>query len=186
LRKSWGDVMKNLVMLCLAVGLAAAGCGGPSPAQEHFRDVVAVELALATLADGASPTPSPYSCARCRDTGWLTHGDGHRTPCPDCNPGAAGELYGGPIDTVREVKELIRKGNELADRGTAILDAAERDGKVTIDIRLPKPTPLRASAACTEGACPVPGPQAQRPAASPCAAGVCYVPSRPRLFGRRR
>jgi len=87
---------------------------------------------------------------------------------------------------VREVKELIRKGNELADRGKAILDAAERDGKVTIDIRLPKPTPLRASAACTEGACPVPGPHAQRPAASPCAAGVCYAPVRPRLFGRRR
>ena len=46
---------------------------------------------------------------------------------------------GGPIDTYRDAKALIDKGNALADRGKAILDQAQRDGKITVDMRLPTP-----------------------------------------------
>jgi hypothetical protein len=49
-----------------------------------------------------------------------------------------GQPAGGPFDSIRDAKELIRKGNELADRGKTILDQAERNGKITVDIRLPE------------------------------------------------
>jgi hypothetical protein len=48
-----------------------------------------------------------------------------------------GQGVGGPLDSIRDAKELVRKGNELADRGKALLDQAQRDGKITVDIRLP-------------------------------------------------
>lgn len=178
--------MKNLWVLCLALVMTAAGCGGPSTAQENFRDAVAVEMTLATMVDGAAPAPSPYRCARCRDTGWLTHGDGHRTPCPDCQSGSAGDLYGGPIDTLRQARELIEKGNSLADRGKAILDAAERDGKITVDVRIPKPAPYGSPAACPDGFCPLPSARAIPPATAARPTTVYYAPARPRLFLRRR
>jgi len=43
----------------------------------------------------------------------------------------------GLLDTIRAAKALIAKGNALADRGKALLDAAQRDGKITVDIILP-------------------------------------------------
>lgn len=33
------------------------------------------------------PEPSPYKCPKCKDTKWIIHGDGHKSPCPDCNTG---------------------------------------------------------------------------------------------------
>jgi hypothetical protein len=52
-----------------------------------------------------------------------------------------GQPVGGPLDSIRDAKELVRKGNELADRGKAILDQAERNGKITVDIHLPGSEP---------------------------------------------
>ncbi len=52
-----------------------------------------------------------------------------------------GQPVGGPLDSIRDAKELVRKGNELADRGKALLDQAERNGKITVDIHLPGSDP---------------------------------------------
>lgn len=84
-----------------------------------------------------------------------------RTPAPLPKPdpdgaGAAGQSVTGPLDTLRDAKELIRKGNDLADQSVAILDQARRDGKITVDIRLPQgqvietPTPRNT---CPGGVC---------------------------------
>jgi hypothetical protein len=89
------------------------------------------------MTDSSQPAPVPAKCSRCNGTGWITHGDGHRTVCPDCQPGSAGQ-YGNPLDTYRDTKELIAKGNDLADRGKALLDAAEADGKIILAVHLPK------------------------------------------------
>ena len=112
-------------------------------------DDVAVDFAVATMIEGVdpAPSPSPYDCPTCKDTGWIMHGDGHQTKCPNCD--LAG-LPGGPFDIIRQAKELIRKGNELADRGKALLDAIQRDGKLTVDIRLPQ-----IPSDCPDGECPV-------------------------------
>jgi hypothetical protein len=181
--------MKRMLSIALAA-LLIAGCQEfPLPA-DHLDDV-AVDLAVATIAADRSPAPTPpqpYKCRRCQDTGWVTHGDGHRTPCPDCRAGAAGP-YGGPLDTLRDAKDLIRKGTELADRSKALLDAAERDGKITVDVHLPDPNVSASGPSCPSGVCLVPPAVEQKPAIArqsavrqDCANGVF----RPRLFWRLR
>ena len=47
----------------------------------------------------------------------------------------------GIIDTIRQAKALIGKGNALADRGKLILDAAQRDGKIRVDVHVPEVMP---------------------------------------------
>ncbi len=175
-----------IVALCV---LFAAGCQPAQPPAD-YRDGVAVELTVATMAADRAPQPEPeppgpYDCPRCKDTGWITHGDGHRTACPDCSDRGTGS-YGGPLDAWREAKELIRKGNDLADRGKAIFDAAERDGRITVDVRIPDSSPTVGPSSC--GFCPVvpvpdlpapdlpvlPPPEAAQPAMTQgCADGVC-------------
>jgi hypothetical protein len=183
--------MKRLWMLLVGLMcLTACGCEALTQA-EDYRDAAAVDLAAATMTSSPAPSPPvPEKCPRCGGTGWIEHGDGHRTPCPDCQ-GQAGDAYGGPLDTLHDAKELIRKGNELADRSKAIFDQAELDGKITVDVRLPKPAPTQArSGSCPGGICPlVPPlpvdapPEVAAPAATQgCSGGVC----RPGLFGRRR
>jgi hypothetical protein len=96
---------------------------------------VAAEGAIVTLEMEISPTPKPK-------------------PKPD---GAGkGAKIESPLDTYRDAKALIDKGNALADRGKAILDQAQREGKITVDIRLPDaaisdPRPKRSS--CSGGVC---------------------------------
>jgi hypothetical protein len=62
---------------------------------EHPRAAAAVAAARASMAHDTAPAPpapapkppAPGKCQDCKGTGWITHGDGHRTKCP-C--GAAG------------------------------------------------------------------------------------------------
>ena len=62
---------------------------------EHPRAAAAVAAAYATFAVDAAPAPTPAPgkcCGECKG-GWITHGDGHRTPCPcpaSCKCKAAG------------------------------------------------------------------------------------------------
>lgn len=181
--------MQRLLLLLWV--LCCCGCEAVRTGSD-WRDVVAVDMAVATMTD--APAPKPDRCERCKGTGVITHGDGHRTPCPDCQA-TAGESFGGPIDTLRDVRELIRKGNDLADRSKALLDAAQRDGKIRIDVQLPKPFPLAGTLApqsCPGGICPVVPPRLEVPASPPqaaatvhgttCPGGVC----RPRLLWRFR
>ena len=106
-----------LPIICLLPLLA--GCN-ESTATADYTDVAAADMALATMIEPAAPQPLP--------------------PPDDDDTGAIGRV-GGPVDTIREAKALIRKANKAVDRGTAILDAVERDGKVSVDIKLPKPLP---------------------------------------------
>jgi hypothetical protein len=174
-------LLTGLTCLCLC-GCEAVTWGDDS------RDAAAVDLATATMAP--SPAPAPAKCLRCRGTGWIEHGDGHRTPCPECQQGSAGP-FGGPLDTLHDAKELITKGNALADRGKAILDQAERDGKITVDIRLPKSVATQArNGSCPGGICPLMPPMPVQtppdvvpfPATQGCPGGVCRLG----LLGRRR
>ena len=66
--------------------------------REHPRAAAAVAAAYATFATEApappAPTPGPGKCCGECKGGWITHGDGHRTPCPcaascKCKTGAA-------------------------------------------------------------------------------------------------
>ena len=165
----WGETMKRLSMLLGLCCLLLAGCE-PTTQAECYRDAAAIDFALATMTDGSTPNPQPEKCPRCGGAGWITHGDGHKTPCPDCQDGSAGP-YGGPLDTLRGAKDLIRKGNESADRSKELLDRAERDGKIRLDIHLPEPAP------------PLGSPAHARGLGGPCPGGVCpYVPDLPPPF----
>lgn len=165
--------MKSLLLSVVFCALLGTGCL-PGPVPPDYRDPVAVDLTLATMTE-----PTPEDCRRCNGTGWITHGDGHRTPCPDCR----GSQFGGPLDTWRDAKELIRKGNELADRSKALFDQAERDGKIRVDIRLPGPSQADVSQVLPGPSqvnvppvlsCPVAPrlPGASQPASAPCRPGL--------------
>lgn len=106
--------MRFMILLCCFLPLLS-GCSTETATAEYL-DIAACDMAMATLTEPAAPLPAPL-------------------PAPD---GDKGE-FGGPIDTIRDAKLLIAKANKAVDRGTSILDAVERDGKVTVDIKLPKP-----------------------------------------------
>ena len=179
--------------------LMVSCCWGGVVRANDYRDAAAVDLAISTMVDAAvpQPGPSPAKCSRCKGTGWTSHGDGHRTPCPDCQNGSSNQ-YGNPLDTLRDAKSLIAKGNALADRGKVLLDAAEVEGKISVDIRLPKT--LRSakpaeskptdSGMCPNGVCPwMPKapPQTSPDVTTPANAGRRMDwGHRLRLFGRFR
>lgn len=55
--------------------------------RESPRAAGAVAAAYATFATEPAPAPTPppkpgECCKACKGTGHVTHGDGHRTPCP--------------------------------------------------------------------------------------------------------
>ena len=67
----------------------AAGCAVAVVPPAPVEGDLAVGAAVAVLRSRASPAPKPEPkpgdcCGRCQN-GWITHGDGHRTPCP-CPP----------------------------------------------------------------------------------------------------
>lgn len=107
-------VLIFLPIVCLLPLLA--GCN-ESTATADYTDVAAADMALATMVEPNTPQPLPP---------------------PDGSDNGSVSRVGGPVDTIREAKALIRKANKAVDRGTAILDAVERDGKVSVDIKLPR------------------------------------------------
>ena len=56
---------------------------------EHAKSAAAVAAARASM-EVAQPSPQPKPdnkpkpkvCPDCNNTGWITHGDGHKTRCP--------------------------------------------------------------------------------------------------------
>ena len=155
----WESTAIWLMLLAIFIILFATFLKAAPP------DEVAVDFATATMTKGVAPAPipSPFDCPTCKDTGWIMHGDGHQTKCPNCD---LAKLPGGPFDIIKQAKELIRRGNELAERGKALLDAFEKDGKITVDIRLPdapkqppkeEPKPITVSSGCANGQCSVSG-----------------------------
>lgn len=56
---------------------------------EHAKSAAAVAAARASMEVAApqpqpapDPKPKPKVCPDCNNTGWITHGDGHKTRCP--------------------------------------------------------------------------------------------------------
>lgn len=120
----------SIAFLIGAVVLASlCGCNpqptpDPTPAPDaadrtRWSPLVAVAAAEAAMHDGSTPAPDPAP-----------------DPDPDDDDGS-GAKPAGPLDFYRDAKALVAKGNALADRGKAILDRAEAEGKVTIDVKLP-------------------------------------------------
>ena len=74
--------------------------------REAPRAAAAVLAARATMAVEAAPEPAPAPtpekcCPDCGGTGTITHGDGHRTPCPcpqscPCKQGKRSTSYRSP------------------------------------------------------------------------------------------
>jgi hypothetical protein len=98
--KTLAVVLTGIALLLVVVIASASVANGVAPAQvPHVKwtPVIAVQLAAATLANKDVPpppddtptppddTPKPHpdvdKCA-CKGTGVITHGDGHKTPCP--------------------------------------------------------------------------------------------------------
>lgn len=68
----------------------AAGCTvaalPPAPWEGDLAAQTAREIVrLRREGPAPSPTPDPDECCGECQNGWITHGDGHRTPCP-CPP----------------------------------------------------------------------------------------------------
>lgn len=74
--------MKWLTLITL---IAVSGCGsviGPEPVVAHdYRALVAVATASALMSTDEVVVPVTQECD---GSGWITHGDGHRTRCPGC------------------------------------------------------------------------------------------------------
>ena len=109
-------------------------------------DEVAVDLAVATMVEGVAPTPnpSPYNCATCKDTGWIMHGDGHQTKCPNCDLAKIQACRKGILEYAAN---LDGQGHALILRSKQILAAADRKGKV------PDATAAGPVAGCANGQC---------------------------------
>lgn len=71
----------------LAIALTGCGTARVPEANPADADAVAAILLEHAKRTEVTPAPSPESCD-CRGTGYITHGDGHKTPCPCGGPGA--------------------------------------------------------------------------------------------------
>ena len=122
-----------MIRILVAFSLFMLTCVGCQAAfsQTDWTPLIATEAALVTMVQPDLPEPEPEVQ-------------------PD-DSGDVAEPMTGPLDTLRDAKELVRKGNDLADRGKAMLDQAEQDGKITVDIRLPNPELVAAT--CSTGSC---------------------------------
>lgn len=62
----------------------------PPASNVDAKSAAAVAVAYAIVAPSSGeptppppgPKPKPECCGDCRGTGFVTHGDGHKTPCP--------------------------------------------------------------------------------------------------------
>jgi hypothetical protein len=157
------------IFVCSLISL----CG--NALADQWTPVIATECAMITL-EKSTPAPIPQPAPK---------------PDPDgAKPGS--QAVTSPLDMFRDARTLIDKGQSLADRSKAILDQAEQDGKITLDVHLPKPAPTELARAdvssgcknCHGGVCPY-APNASEknksdttatdktPASSGCQGGTC-------------
>lgn len=75
----------------IVLTVAFVGCVASLPADDSLTADLACEVArevvrMRQLPPAPEPAPKPGECCtQCKGTGYITHGDGHRTPCP-CPP----------------------------------------------------------------------------------------------------
>lgn len=59
---------------------------------QAWNAAIAAELAVleiepaTVVPPGPAPSPTTHARANCPTGGWITHGDGHKTRCPNCDP----------------------------------------------------------------------------------------------------
>ena len=73
-------------LVAFAVGCTVATVP-PGPVEGDLATGAALAVLRSRTAPAPDPTPGPKPdecCGEC-ENGWITHGDGHRTPCP-CPP----------------------------------------------------------------------------------------------------
>lgn len=79
--------------LCLSLLGCSGSSTGPSMTQTEYSALasgVVAEVLIFTdveevVPDDDDPAPSPGKCQTCNGRGYLIHGDGFRTDCPDCD-----------------------------------------------------------------------------------------------------
>ena len=186
--------MKYLLPLCLCFAL---GCT-PDATPQEYRDVIAAEWALFSLDELPEPDNTEYDCPRCKDTGYITHGDGHRTPCPDCNSGDLPGARDGLIKGIKDIGPMIARGKVLLAWIEQVKRAADQQGEIVVKIQIPGHAALPA-----EGVTVSPAPQpvsievpveaeVMPPPAKPatpvarCQDGQCLTSPRRGLFWRLR
>ncbi len=157
--------MKRLILF-LAVAL------WPVAAAADYRDEIALDMALVTL-QADTPAPSPGKCDKCGGTGWITHGDGHKTPCPECK-GSRPQGVLGISDATKAVKETCEKVNRILD-GFWI-------GGLTIHIDPPRDKPTVTIPAAKQYVPPV---VVRQQAPSSCDSGQCERRARRSRLRRR-
>lgn len=121
--------------------------------ETSYESLVSVLVGKAVLG-GNNPDPSPgpqpntkHLRKDCPFSGWIIHGDGHKTPCPDC------------IDS-SQVKVDMPQPNLSVERHQNTVDVTILDGRIGIyknitgELRcIIKDSP---SADCPDGVCPLP------------------------------
>ena len=86
--------MIDFIWRVILAWLTAVSVDTTAAQREAPRASAAVLCARASMLTGAVPgpqpapvpNPKPECCGECKGTGYITHGDGHKTPCP-CPPG---------------------------------------------------------------------------------------------------
>ncbi len=78
--------MKSLVLLASVVIFGGTFLVDEAPEYDkNWRPYISTGLALEIVNYDSQVVPSPDDVEEsCDGSGWITHGDGHRTPCPGC------------------------------------------------------------------------------------------------------
>lgn len=73
-------------------------------AQPDMTGPVAVHAAYVINTVGVDAPVTTECCKECKGTGFITHGDGHKTPCP-CPPDCECKRKAVPASTQKPVKQ---------------------------------------------------------------------------------
>lgn len=66
------------------MALCVGGCGDVTDSNNNYRPYISTSLAK-TIMTNNNPSPDEPVEEKCDGSGWITHGDGHKTPCPGCS-----------------------------------------------------------------------------------------------------
>ena len=104
-----------LLLICLS------GCKAPEASvdADQYRPYVAAKLALVASTPAPGPVPddnATHPRAECPTNGWITHGDGHRSRCPNCDPPWTSDEPTEPDDTEDTKKPLDAASDEPSSK----------------------------------------------------------------------
>lgn len=123
--------MKSLTLLSLmTIGSCAVGGIAVQPNASSASHAHA--YASVNRGGPVNPAPAPLPSSKCDGSGFITHGDGHRTPCPGCDACKAKAV---PKSLIKPAV-LTLVSQECADGTCAIA-----------------PTTTTASGSCASGSC---------------------------------